>query len=359
VIINKVEKADTTNKVVMAKSIYCEHNAEGCFWEGKVIEYKKHLQRCSFHQPLGEPEFKSKEEIVKCIYQECLIETRDLKTHLKDFSEIHQQFFYKEFKAFQEEVVMKLNEFDKMLSRKRSPPEKLPEVTKKVDLNMLSPRNKLPYVPNFKSPQKKNTKPFQVQIVERTKPAPENKYIMTPLRSKKGIEIQRSFHMNAKEHSAYVTFCGKRVKVEKGADEKFRFAFADANLNFSSWKWRVRILKFEQWIALGACLKDEIIAGNYKYTKPFHHSTFVFTSNGYTWNCVNADENSNYVEGMTFEEGDIIDFYYDANNQELQCSLNGKAFRLTKVKAGLMNFMVPCVIFQNQGDEVEFLECLS
>jgi len=163
--------------------------------------------------------------------------------------------------------------------------------------------------------------------------------------------------MNLREHSPCIELNGKTISVKGTSDKKYRFAFAEMILNYSSWKWKVKVNKMKNWIGLGCCFKDEIIAGGYKYVKPLQHSTFIVSSNGYMWNCLNAEQNSDYVEKLQYDEGDTLEFGYDLEKKVLTCKFKSLVVELTKVKASLINFLVPCVILTDEGDEVQFLEC--
>ena len=59
---------------------------------------------------------------------------------------------------------------------------------------------------------------------------------------------------------------------------------------------------------------------------------------------------------MEINEGDELEFHYDNVNQKLICKVKKNFITLSKVKANIINFLVPCVLLCNERDEVEFIE---
>jgi hypothetical protein len=181
---------------------------------------------------------------------------------------------------------------------------------------------------------------------------------ISQIRSRSNERNESNFSVNTKEHSSNIEVSGNKVRVIGNRQEvKYRFAFANALLNFFCLRWKIKIIKIEDYIACGVCLKDEIISGCYKYTKVLNHSTIVISSNGYVWNCLNQQENGDYFEFLEINSGDIIEFYYDNPHQKLICYFKNNVITFTNVKANVLNFLVPCVILYHEGDEVEFIGC--
>jgi len=136
-----------------------------------------------------------------------------------------------------------------------------------------------------------------------------------------------------------------------------RFVFANLILNEKDTEWRIIINAASPWIALGMCIKDQVISNRYRFisnSNNFNHSFFGVSSNGYLWNANNQTENNFFLTYFpTITKGDIIMFRYLPSQKEfyykISNKLNGK---LTNVYASKGGFLTPCIIFLNPGDEV-------
>jgi hypothetical protein len=397
-----LKEAPYIDKIIKKKVVHCTNQGVGCSWSGKVESYENHLMKCSFNLrsdnatisnysvDLSEEEKDKSKQLMDCIYDGCPEKILELKNHLEEFRDQHEIILLEKFYTFQNEIKEKFDRLESFIMQKRKKntdilsrenivnnnlthnlgkkQEKINEIyNKTLDFSEeifnydLTTHEKEPFKStkmSLKSPIKRpEKKPSKTPASSKSVNFDEQVYLISPTRNQAKQTIEKKFQINNKEHSSNIIIIGKRVKVDKNVEEKYRFAFADAKLNYSSWKWKVKIIKMKEWIALGACFKDEIIAGNYKYTKYLNHSTFVVTSNGFIWNCLNQNENGDRIDFLELDEGDIVEFSYDIILNKLICYFKHHVVTLTKVKAGLINFLVPCVIFQNEGDEVEFIEC--
>jgi len=387
-------KAPVIQMIINNKYIYCKFRGEGCVWRGKVEKYFQHLNECEIGGGLKinknneNPSQKSSKNN-SCIYEGCNEKVENMMKHLKTNRQEHELLFQKTFKMFKIEVMEKFNKINKFLSTKRlqkfdvsnkntpieyhylsskstnfqeksaSSIDKIKdEFDEMVDKELLSFRNK------FKSPVNKLTR--SKEIIEREISLPkdncdgrQNKIKnISQIRSRSNERNESNFSVNTKEHSSNIEVSGNKVRVIGNRQEvKYRFAFANALLNFFCLRWKIKIIKIEDYIACGVCLKDEIISGCYKYTKVLNHSTIVISSNGYVWNCLNQQENGDYFEFLEINSGDIIEFYYDNPHQKLICYFKNNVITFTNVKANVLNFLVPCVILYHEGDEVEFIGC--
>ena len=343
-----LKDAPMVERIINNKYIMCKYISYGCSWKGKVKQYQNHLKECEY---IDKKISKEKEEIsfkkdnikdnddskVNCIFEGCDVKVNNMSSHLKTNREEHELIFQHSFNLFRREIMDKFNKIEKFISKKRTNEEVIliekgnPKSSKKKDnlfdspiknknefnnnadtgFNLLSPCKEI-----LKSQSKKN-----IEIKENEFSPKENKNSKTPKKTQINL-CESNFSMNTKEHSAFIELLGKRVRINgSGKEKKFRFAFADVNLNISSWKWKIKVIKLKDWAAFGACFKDEIISSNYKYTKPLNHSTFVISSNGYVWNCLNEVQNGKYFDFLEINEGDELEFHYDNVNQKLICKV--------------------------------------
>ena len=136
-----------------------------------------------------------------------------------------------------------------------------------------------------------------------------------------------------------------------------KFVFGSAELNNSEIKWRIRVVKISHWFGFGVCQKERTISGGYKFfkgnkEKETSHGTFLYSSNGYSWNGNQIEEDNVALKNFTQpKSGDTIFLHYKLKSSELVCQINNSTFRLSKVNAG-NDKLVPCFIFLFSGDEV-------
>jgi hypothetical protein len=113
-------------------------------------------------------------------------------------------------------------------------------------------------------------------------------------------------------------------------------------------------------MAFGCCLKEKVVANNYRFIGHVKdHGCFVMSTNGYSWNTNNDEENNLKVGNESFpfpklESGDVVYFYYNNEKSQLVISVKGFKCSLTNVGAPKGHLLVPCVIFLNYLDEITF-----
>jgi len=168
-------------------------------------------------------------------------------------------------------------------------------------------------------------------------------------------------NLNIIESSKELEFNNNSVKVIDNLNNT-KFALANFVLNNkTNFNWKIQIKKMKYWTAIGVTKKNKLIKSGYKLDsslKNDHHS-FLVTSNQFSWNCNNKDQNilefKNFNE---FKAGDEIKLSYSCFTQELKITLGEKTVILNKVNIEKQDEedeeLVPCVILKYKDDEVKF-----
>ena len=151
-------------------------------------------------------------------------------------------------------------------------------------------------------------------------------------------------NLNIIESSKELEFNNNSVKVIDNLNNT-KFALANFVLNNKTnfnWKIQVKKMKYK----LDSSLKND------------HHS-FLVTSNQFSWNCNNKDQNILELKNFNeFKAGDEIKLSYSCFTQELKITLGEKTVILNKVNIEKQDEedeeLVPCVILKYKDDEVKF-----
>jgi hypothetical protein len=125
--------------------------------------------------------------------------------------------------------------------------------------------------------------------------------------------------------------------------------------------WKVTLLDYTYgWIAIGACIKEVIISNQYKFSsqnKDFYHGNFLISSNKFSWNAnVPSENNLSLPDLPIFHKGMEIIISFDHEARTLNFKIKDYSLTLNNIlthpKKGVS--LVPCVLFLNMGDTVEF-----
>jgi hypothetical protein len=159
-----------------------------------------------------------------------------------------------------------------------------------------------------------------------------------------------------------VWYCSPGVKTVKDmtfrCDEKTNnnHKFAITNIPLTKSKtWVVTIIKkVPGWLGLGVCDRSILERNDFKFSNSINnHGCFMLSSNGYSWNCNNINENNKLQKGFPpLKDGDKIKFFYEYLTESLHISFKDFKFKLTNVRGNLS----PFAIFLAMGDEVAFIE---
>jgi len=96
---------------------------------------------------------------------------------------------------------------------------------------------------------------------------------------------------DTKQISKGLSVNGNRLFCNSVQKNVHMFAFVDRK-PATSMKWKVTIHNLGNWIAIGMCDKDKVMKNDLKFNSNAGsgHGTFVFTSNGFTFNAKNLKE---------------------------------------------------------------------
>jgi hypothetical protein len=163
-----------------------------------------------------------------------------------------------------------------------------------------------------------------------------------------------------------INITGSKImcQIIPGGKIEHKYCFANVNLNateHAECEWKVKLHILSNWAAVGVCVKETVINNKYKFVnsnQTVSNGTWAFSSNGYTWNCLNPSENNLNIMGTTkIEFGDTIVFRYKNHTKELFYKIDGKmSGKLTNIHVPKNQTLTPCFIFLHQGDEL-ILEC--
>lgn len=127
--------------------------------------------------------------------------------------------------------------------------------------------------------------------------------------------------------------------------------------------WKIKFLTNSLWLGVGVCDKKKVISNNMKFISPKRdqadfHGSYLISSNGYSWNCNEPEENNKVISLPVIEKGSIIEITYNNRAKELIFSVNTYSVKLTKVKPVFENNtkLTPCVLFLHNGNSVEFTD---
>jgi hypothetical protein len=162
--------------------------------------------------------------------------------------------------------------------------------------------------------------------------------------------------------SAGISVDGLKATCNASNKNSHLFVFSKHKLEIDKdCEWKIILNEYTYgWIGLGACVKEIVINNEYKFTSPnkdFYHGNFLISSNGFSWNSNVPNENNKKIQMIPkFSKGLEISFSYSCLEKSLNIKFNDFSFTLNNVlsdpRRGVS--LVPCVLFINPGDSVEF-----
>jgi hypothetical protein len=302
----------------------------------------------------------------ECAYYKvgCIIKMhrKDLSTHNKQQEDFHNSLIVKEIltlkqtvEDIREETRIRRKEVEIGSSRRAIPID-----SSDSDFSIKSAQK-----PQSKRKKRKRSKISKVNV----SPSKEkrNPIISSPQKGPTNIyDLNEEIDQNIKQISfdSYnisegICIIGNRVYCTSHIKNTHKFAFANIILKSEDVRWSIKISSQPKWIAFGVCIKTKVIQNNFEFSrtdKPgFSHSCFGISSNGFTWNCNNQNENNVQLPDFPgIQKDDEIEFSYIAAKQELCIKIHEINITLTKVYAPDNMVIVPCVIFLHFGDDVYF-----
>lgn len=162
------------------------------------------------------------------------------------------------------------------------------------------------------------------------------------------------FDWDKQNTSSQINIIGNKLKCIFTKKNKHLFAFIDNTINFKTISWKVNFHKIALWIAIGVCDKEKVIGNQFIFSskeKDFNHGCFVLSSNSYTWNANNPEENNKHViNSPNIKDKVELIINYNHIKKELNFSNDGRDIRLTRIES--FQSLVPVVIMISNGDEI-------
>lgn len=157
-----------------------------------------------------------------------------------------------------------------------------------------------------------------------------------------------------------IVITGSVAKFISGKKAQHKFLFGSQNINVtgtSPTTWTVKLLSNSKWIAIGLCDKKKVYSNNGHFMSnslDFNHGSFVISSNGYTWNCQNSEEDNHAVIIPEMEKCSEIKLTYDPKKRTLIFS-GTETVTLTQVFPVTYSYkeLTPCIVFLNNGDSIQ------
>ena len=89
-----------------------------------------------------------------------------------------------------------------------------------------------------------------------------------------------------------------------------------------------------------------------------YHGSYLISTNGYTWNCNNEEENNRQIELPEISKGTIMEIIFNKAAKQLTFKVGGSTVKLTNVTPLIAGdkMLTPCVVFLHSGNSVEFLD---
>jgi len=376
------------NKILDKQKLSCKNKANGCEWFSTLSFYEKHLQfeclkeiipctneNCKILFPRENKERHLEEceyRIVKCPNTEvtCLYSSygctfkcpkKLLDDHYCKNTGIHNLLVLTFLESYQEKFVDKIfnleenvRELNEKLERFLNRNEEM-FINKKRTTDVNSKNNQIDLRDSdteerFSSREKNSDKSKYDNIYQFKQEVGE----ITEIESPRASICKNTFNWDKNLTSSEIKISGNRLKCIFTKKNKHLFAFIDNIVNSKTIRWKVSFHKVALWIAVGLCDKEKVIENDFifsNYQRGFNHACFVFSSNSYTWNANNPEENNKPTRiGTDFKENDEIELNYNHITRELNFFNGSNNIKLTKVKS--FNSLVPVVIMISNGDEI-------
>lgn len=150
------------------------------------------------------------------------------------------------------------------------------------------------------------------------------------------------------------------VCTEKN-DTCHKFALGTPNPIYKNLEFEMKLVTVKGWIGIGLISKYKYQKNEFKFLKDSKgkafedHGSFLLSSNGYSWNCNNEQENNVRVkEGALFSSGDTVKIVFDSLMKTLTFKFmtTQEEYKLTNISINNDISLTPCAIFLREGDSV-------
>jgi hypothetical protein len=163
-----------------------------------------------------------------------------------------------------------------------------------------------------------------------------------------------------------ITQSGKIIKTSLPINNRtHEYCFSDYKIDpsvkgmFTEWEFEVHV-KTSFWIGFGLCDQQQVEENGKVFHKKkesnFSNGTFGLSSNCYTWNCNNKNENNFKLNGMkAIKDNETISLRYNNDKQELWFRLQIQEYevKLTEVYPKKSNKLTICILFLNGENQIE------
>ena len=256
-----------------------------------------------------------------------------------------------------------LNNFNSILKN----PQGIIENTK--DIESISKNSKIMFIKKRSRPYNDDPITTKIEFSQKTFEEQKSTTSQDSSKSKNMQLVQSKLNIyQTKATSIYdrnnldgqIVITGSVARFISGKKAQHKFLFASQNINVtgtSPTKWSVKLLSNSKWIAIGLCDKKKVYANNGHFMSnclDFSHGCFVISSNGYTWNCQNSEEDNHAATLPEMKKCSEIQLIYDPKKRILIFS-GTETVTLTQVFPISSSYkeLTPCIVFLNNGDSVQ------
>jgi len=306
---------------------------------------------------------------VHCLYKnygcETLIIKRNMNEHIKTEFEFHNMIVLKFMGDFYREYQEKMISLEKVYKEINERLALLKNTNLEIDDSVLKNKRIRNETETSQLEREKSEgvfRPKENKIIN-------NSYITKIVNNTKDVEGEKNektsednaivedsnWNFNTQDISNGLIVEKNKVSSISSTKNIHLFAFINAQLRTDcTYKWRVNINKYSTWIAFGVCEKSRVMKNQFVFTSPnlnFNSGCFLLSSNFYSWNCNNPNENNKSVNpNKKMNSKDTILVEYNGKLSELHFSNGTFSVKLNKVKSNTL--LVPCIIFLSNGDEI-------
>ena len=307
---------------------------------------------------------------VKCPYYEVgcksMYAKKDVDLHSKENYTSHLSYMFVNFSKKNSELESKIDQINKTITalqeenskvlnkkRQRFPNEDDEDVNQENNINNNNN--------NYETPTKKRKVLDDIDIPFLKNCKNNNHHLTlspirkTPLEMERDIKNHSFFDLERLPHGIRVN--DKRVANIISLKDEHKFIFVNHKLSLTTTtSWKVCFIKQPQWVFVGLCDKEKVIENNMKFfssTSNFNHGCFGFSTNYFMWNAKFKSQNNCILNRSKIKKNEEIRFKYNPYQKEMHFSSDTTVQTLLMVEPISSQSLTICVVFLNQGDEVE------
>ena len=164
-----------------------------------------------------------------------------------------------------------------------------------------------------------------------------------------------------------ITIVGTLARFTSNTRPEHTFLFTSKNIDTTTCSdfpsWKIKFLSSSLWLGVGLCDKKKVLTNKMRFVSPrndrnAYHGSYLISTNGYTWNCNNEEENNRQIELPEISKGTIMEIIFNKAAKQLTFKVGGSTVKLTNVTPLIAGdkMLTPCVVFLHSGNSVEFLD---